>query len=320
VRDLDRLRELLGEEKITYVGLSYGTFVGQTYANMFPERLRAMMLDGIVDVVAYSASAEARAANFSSSTDEVFDQFLTLCEQAGPARCALAGHGEPAAERVNRLFERARQGPIPTPNATPPGELVYSDLLLSSFAPLRDPHLWPAYAEKLNAAVEGDASALATEAAQWRTPTAWAEATKSTSIQCLDGPAQKPVADWPTVIGDLTAESRMAGAIHGWWEWAPCASSWPATSDDRYAGPWDAQTTTPILLIGTRYDPNSGYQNAVRAEKLLGNAVLLTHQGYGHLSFQDPSRCVEEARTRYLVDLVTPAPGTVCAADQVPFL
>jgi pimeloyl-ACP methyl ester carboxylesterase len=315
VRDMDRLRELLGEEKITYVGLSYGTFVGQTYANMFPERVRAMLLDGIVDAVAYSASAEARTANFSSSTDEVFDQFLTLCDQAGPERCALAGHGETAEERVNRLFERAMQGPIPTPS----GELVYGDLLLSSFSPLRDPHLWPAYAEKLNAAVEGDASALAMEAAQWRTPAAWAEATKSSAISCLDGPAQKPVADWPTVVGDLTAGGRMSGAIQGWWLWAPCASNWPATSDDRYTGPWDEQTTTPILLISTRYDPNSGYQNAVRAEKLLGNAVLLTHQGYGHLSLQDPSRCVDEARTRYLVDLVTPTPGTVCAADQVPF-
>ncbi|MDN5931648.1 MAG: alpha/beta hydrolase [Pseudonocardia sp.] len=319
VRDLDALRAAVGEETITYAGLSYGTVIGQMYANMFPDRVRAMMLDGIVDPVAYTAGAEARAANNASSSDEVFDRFLTLCDEAGPARCALAGHGESAAARVARLVERAEQGPIPAPDATPPGVLHASDLALSTFAPMRDPALWPGYARQLDAAVDGDVSALATAAQQLRTPAAWDEATKSSAISCLDGPATKPIGDWPTVIGDLTATSRIAGPVQGWWLWAPCAANWPAAGADRYTGPWDATTTTPILLIGTRYDPNTGYQNAVRSEKLLGNAVLLTHQGYGHLSLQDPSRCVEQARTRYLVDLVTPAPGTVCAADQLPF-
>jgi len=79
VRDLDRLRELAGEETITYVGLSYGTVVGQMYANLFPERVRAMLLDGIVDPVAYTTSAETRVASNAASTDEVFAQFLQLC-------------------------------------------------------------------------------------------------------------------------------------------------------------------------------------------------------------------------------------------------
>ena len=72
-RDLDHLRVLLGEEKLTYVGLSYGTYLGQTYANLFPDRVRAMLLDGVVDAVEYSKSAEARAANFSGAADEVFE-------------------------------------------------------------------------------------------------------------------------------------------------------------------------------------------------------------------------------------------------------
>jgi hypothetical protein len=113
------------------------------------------------------------------------------------------------------------------------------------------------------------------------------------------------------VIGDLAAGSTMSGAIQGWWQGAPCAANWPARSDDRFTGPWDAETENPILLIGTRY--------AVRSERLLGNAVLLTHEGYGHLSFKDPSQCVEAAMVRYLVDLETPPPGTVCAADKMPF-
>lgn len=319
VRDLDHLREVIGEETITYVGLSYGTMIGQLYANMFPNRVRAMMLDGIVDPVAFTTNAETRSATDAASTDAVFDQFLALCEEAGPDRCALAGHGETPAERVDRLFRTVRKAPIPAPDADPPGELFYSDLMLSSFAPLRDPHLWPAYAEALNAAVDGDVSQLVTAAQASRSPEAYAEATKSAAISCLDGPASRPVTDWPAVIGDLTAGSTMSGSVQGWWLWAPCASNWPARSNDRYTGPWNAGTEIPILLIGTRYDPNTGYQNAVHSERLLGNAVLLTHDGYGHLSFQDPSQCIEAARTQYLVDLMVPARGTVCAADQKPF-
>jgi pimeloyl-ACP methyl ester carboxylesterase len=320
VRDLDAIRAAVGEETMTYVGLSYGTMIGQTYANMFPQRVRAMMLDAVVDAVPYTADAESRAVNNASSTDEVFDQFAKLCDAAGPKRCALAGHpGQTAAQRVDWLLEQTRKAPIPAPNADPPGELSYSDLTVTSFAALRDPFLWPEWAKQLNAAADGDASELEIAARPGRTPKAFAEATKSAAISCLDGPAKVPSTDWPTVIGDLDKVSVWAGAIQGWWLWAPCASNWPAKSDDRYAGPWNAKTANPLLVIGSRYDPNTSYQNAVRVAQRLGNAVLLTHDGYGHVSSHDPSECIEKARVAYLVDLVTPPPGTVCAADQKPF-
>ena len=66
-----------------------------------------------------------------------------------------------------------------------------------------------------------------------------------------------------------------------------------ATATDRYAGPWDATTEAPILVIGTRYDPNTSYQNAERVTERFGNAVLLTHDGYGHVSDKDHSTCIE---------------------------
>jgi pimeloyl-ACP methyl ester carboxylesterase len=159
-RDLDYLRGLVGDKRLTYTGLSYGTFLGQTYANMFPGRVRAMMLDSIVDQKAWSQSAEARNANNVASTDAVFDQFLALCQRAGPARCALSGHPETAAQRVTRLFEQVRRAPIAAPHAHPAGTLCYGDLLLTTFTPMRDPKLWPQYAQQLDAAANGDASAL----------------------------------------------------------------------------------------------------------------------------------------------------------------
>ena len=319
VRDLDHLRAMVGEETLTLMGLSYGTFVGQVYANMYPERVRAMLLDGVVEPVAYSGSAEERVLSGTAPTDAVFAEFLRLCEEAGPERCALAGHGESVADRVNGLFERVQQAPLPVPGSNPPAALSYSDLQVSSFAPLRDPSTWTGYAQILNAAAEGDPAELVAGAEIWRQPNSWAEATKSSAISCLDGPAERSIDEWPAVLSDFTSNSRMSGAVQGWWLWAPCAAGWPASATDVYTGPWDADTDVPILLIGTRHDPNTGYQNAVDVEQLLGNAVLLTHDGYGHLSFNDASACVEKARTAYLVDLEVPEAGTVCAADQKPF-
>ena len=321
-RDLDHLRALLGEEKLTYVGLSYGTYIGQTYANMFPDRIRAMLLMGIVDAPRTSAGAEARTANDVSSPDEVFDRFLALCDGAGPERCALAGGGQTAAERVEQLFAQVRRAPIPAPGAKPPlsspEELSYGDLLLSQFEPVRAPSDWPANAAALAAALGGDGSALETGARGSTSPAGLAGATTSAAIACADAPARQSVRDWPQVIGRLERISPLQGRVQGWWRWAPCAS-WPVPGQDNYRGPWSASTPNPILLINTRYDPSTGYANAVRAERLLGNAVLLTHEGYGHLSFQNPSACVDEAAVAYLTELITPPAGTVCQSDQQPF-
>jgi pimeloyl-ACP methyl ester carboxylesterase len=316
-RDLDYLRRLLGQRKISFLGLSYGTYLGQTYANLFPGRVRAMILDGVVDPIAWSKGAEARLANGVSSSDEVFERFESLCQAAGPSRCALAVRGavEPG---IEGLMARLRRGPIPAPAAEPPGELTYGDFLLSLFEPMRSPEEWPRLAEELAAAEGGDGSALEERARPLRSPHGWSAITTSVAIQCADGPAHRGAAEWPRVIGRLELISTMQGGVQGWWEWAPCAS-WPARDPGRYTGPWDAKTRDPVLVIGTRHDPNTGYANARRVARLLGNAVLLTHDGYGHLSFKDPSVCVERAETSYLVHLAVPRQGTVCPADRAPF-
>jgi hypothetical protein len=257
-----------------------------------------------------------------SGSDEVFAAFLSRCETAGPGRCALAGGSATAAERVDRLFAKVRRAPIPAPSANPQGltrgPLSYGDLLLSQFAPMRNPKAWPRDAEDLAAALGGDGSALEAAARGYLTTAGWAAATTSAAISCADAPAHRGSRGWPQVIRRFDRVSRMQGRVAGWWLWAPCAS-WPVRGEDFYRGPWTASTPNPILLIGTRYDPNTPYSSAVRAEHLLGNAVLLTHAGYGHLSYQDPSACIEQARVDYLVELIAPPPGTVCRSDQQPF-
>jgi hypothetical protein len=238
---------------------------------------------------------------------------------AGPGRCALAGHGQTVAQPVAELFARARRAPIPARYAKPPGSLSYGDLLVSTVFPLYDPHTWPEFAAKLNAAADGDASGLETDARAVRTPQQMHATTTTSAISCADGPAQLPSSAWPLAIARFTNVSKLAGPVQGWRLWAPCASNWPAHATDRYTGPWNAKTKTPILLIGTRYDPATSYRNAQVANRRLGNAVLLTFNSYGHTSTNVASNCRDQAAMRYLVHLDTPQRGTICQPDQVPF-
>jgi hypothetical protein len=166
-----------------------------------------------------------------------------------------------------------------------PQELSYGDFLFSQFQPMRAPRTWPANAVALDAALRGDGSTLASGASFFTAPAGWAAAI-SAAIQCADAPAKQSLLDWPQVLAQLERVGRLQGPAHIWWEWAPCAA-WPVRGQNNYRGPWNAKTPNPILLINQRYDPNSDYANAVHAEQYLGNAVLLTHEGYGHLSFQN---------------------------------
>jgi pimeloyl-ACP methyl ester carboxylesterase len=210
-----------------------------------------------------------------------------------------------------------RRGPLAAPVANP-RRLTYGDLLIDLFSTLGSPRGWPQLASNLAQAERGDGSALERQAAASR-PGFQSALVSATALQCADKPAPRvgPSA-WPRVIGRLTRVSPVSGPVNGWWLWAPCAS-WPVRSADRYTGPWNAPTRTPILVVGTRFDPNTPFVNARRVARRLGNAVLLTHDGYGHVSVSDPSACVIRAEVDYLVALITPPRGTVCGSDATPF-
>jgi pimeloyl-ACP methyl ester carboxylesterase len=318
VRDLDHLRQLVGDRRLTFLGESTGTLIGLTYANLFPRRVRAMALDGVEDPVRFLAGTASALAQSFTDTDPTFRQFLRLCEAAGPDRCALAGHG-PVAPYVEGVLSRLRHHPIPAPSATPPGELTYGEALtLLKFAMLPDPAIWPLAAALLEAAAQGDASDMETIARGYASEEFHRGLEPDIAILCADSPAREDASAWPRVVHRLQAISRVGAAPQGWAVGAPCAS-WPARVANPYTGPWNATTPSPILLVGTRFDPNTPLVNARLAERRLGNAVLVTHDGYGHLSKADPSSCVVQTTGRYLVDLSTPPHGTVCPSDRLPF-
>ncbi|HEY1320186.1 MAG TPA: alpha/beta hydrolase [Streptosporangiaceae bacterium] len=316
-RDLDYLRGLVGDRRLTFLGESTGTLLGQTYANMFPRRVRAMALDGLEDPVTYTADTATALASSLKDVDRLFHEFLALCERAGPSRCALAGDG-PVEERVGDTLQQLRRHPIPAPSATPPGELTYGDALtIIKLGALPAPVDWPLAAGLLEAVAQGDASAAESLAAGYAAEPFHASIEQNTALLCADSPARQNARHWPQAVHRLEKLSSIGGRVMGWLQ-AACAA-WPAHSAHRYTGPWDVTTANPILLIGTRFDPNTPLANAQHVERRLGNAVLLTHNGYGHLSQADPSACVTQALGNYLVNLTTPPRGTICQPDHLPF-
>jgi pimeloyl-ACP methyl ester carboxylesterase len=317
VRDLDYLRQVVGDPQLNYRGLSYGAFLGQTYANMFPDLVRTMILDANIDPVPFTTSVKAAMSTSGSDTDLVFEQFLSLCQQAGSVDCKLAGNGE-VTTRMKELLARLRQGPIPAPRAPAPHELRYGDVQIELWATLGTPAKWRQLADDLNQAADGDGSNLAITFREGRSAIQKV-LISATALQCADKPLLPlgSVLDWPRVMQHLT-DTNFLGTVEGWWLWAPCAS-WRVPSAERYTGPWNATTANPILVIGNRYDPRTRYASSVLASQRLGNAALLTLDGYGHTSDVDPSHCIDQAVTNYLITTVAPPTGTVCQPNHAPF-
>jgi hypothetical protein len=276
--------------------------------------VRAMALDGIVDPVVYRHGLAAALATGLTDTDLVWSKFLSLCQAAGPDRCALAGHG-PVAPRVDAFLARLRR----TPMDTAAGPLTYGELVTAAkFNVPASPADWPQAAAALELAIEGDGTILKLLTADLSADPVRLAFEQNTALTCADAPSRQTAAQWPAVVHRLTRISRIGGTALGWVIGAPCAS-WPARSAARYDGSFDRHTGTPILLINMRYEPNTPLVSARIAERRLGNAVLLVQDGYGHLIANDPSACVDAALSAYLVQLRTPARGSRCGSDHEPF-
>jgi hypothetical protein len=135
-------------------------------------------------------------------------------------------------------------------------------------------------------------------------------------VACSDSDNPDSYAVWST-------QAALAGAQFGYfgplWTWiTSICAKWTGADADRYTGPFNRATASPVLVVGNLFDPATRYEGAVTAHDLLPNSALLTVHGWGHTSLF-LSACADNVIARYLVDVVTPAPGTVCEQDHVPF-
>jgi len=137
------------------------------------------------------------------------------------------------------------------------------------------------------------------------------------AVQCSESPNPRTLADFRRLA---SLAYRRSGAIGPFWSWrdSPCAA-WPARAAAPYSGPWSRRTLGTVLVIGTRFDPATPFQAALELARELGNARLLSVNGYGHTVLRNPSACAARHEAAYLIEGTLPPEGSVCWPDRPPF-
>ena len=325
-RDMDRLREAVGDEALNYFGTSYGTYLGATYANLFPDTIRAMALDGVVDPPSYAGAGRdstsfLRILSNQGSTDAL-QAFFAECAAAGPAACAFAAPTEAATgARFDELMDRLRAEPMAVRGPAGTLTVTYSVVVDVVWNTLYASPTWAGLARGLERLEEGDAAGflVATGAIGGPPAAAYANTVEGQfANNCLDTANPADPALYPELARRAEERTPYFGTL---WTYTslPCAF-WPATDADRYTGPWNAETSAPILLISRLYDPATPHSSAVAAAETLANARLLTIDGWGHGYFvAGRSTCADDYAAAYFIDLTLPPVGAVCPEDVAPF-
>ncbi len=326
-RDLDRLRRAVGDPQITYLGFSYGSYLGNTYANLFPDKVRALVIDGVLDPRLWSSGRQIESDRVA--TQVVFEEFLRLCDEAG-SECAFQTPVG-SAQRWGQLASKLRRDPLWLPGG---GLYTYDFLVADAALALYAPEVWdgPNGAAALfnflaDAALEGKEGAAADAARlhaalikQLRPPhRAAADYPNGFDAyygnQCADTQYPRAFPAWRATGRDSRLGSRFGP--FWWWSNTGCAH-WPVNSD-RYVGPWTAHTSAPVLVVGNFFDGVTDYAGAVASAQLLPNSRLLSYAGWGHTAYHR-SRCVTDYVHAYLLTVSLPPEGQVCPANPSPFL
>jgi pimeloyl-ACP methyl ester carboxylesterase len=336
-RDLDRLRQAVGAAQLTYWGLSYGTILGATYANLFPQRVRALVLDGDVAPSAWTANGNPRPSlsvslRIGSDVGAGMDlgALLSLCGRATVVACPFSA-GSPAATRAKfkTLLARLLRRPIRLDGQTVTYAFLLGELTngLDISQPFQNPRLPPSDG---STGWLGIAGALQTLWKATSHPTTVSGAAGSgaraeryagpeqfDAIACGDTPNPRDSRQYSALEPIVLRRAGPIGAGVLWGD-EVCAS-WPAHAADEYRGPWNRPTANPVLVVGNTADPSTPYVNAVKMAAQLGRARLLTVRGYGHTALLNPSACAARYITTYLTRDQLPPPHMVCRQDHLPF-
>jgi pimeloyl-ACP methyl ester carboxylesterase len=306
VSDMERLREALGEETISFLGLSYGTSIGARYADRYPDRVRAFALDSALPAVVDTATF---VPEWVDAIERAFDAYLADC--AATLTCAFYSGGDPAAA-FDALMTQVDATPLEV--ATESGtRLVGQRAVLDAVdARLSWPSGWPELAFALAAAANGDGAPLLAIADQHneRAPdgTYGPGNTVFLAVGCLDFAITKDPAAYEALAAKAATIAPRLGAYYATWT-LPCvywsAPPTPAPHTPVAAG------APPILVVGATLDTQDAYSWSVDMAGQLESAVLLRREGSGHPSYWN-SACILEAVNAYLRDLTLPPPDLIC--------
>ena len=304
-RDMDQIRIAVGDSKLTYLGFSYGTFIGQWYAHLFPEKVRAMSLDGVVDP---SVSANDSLLGQVIGFQKNLEAFIADCKKR--TTCAYGRNGDPGA-KLSAAMARLDQNPLRVGNRQLTRSLAMTGVLVT----LYDQSTWNYLDAALTSLDSGDGSTLLLLADFYNQR--HSDGTYDNlfngayaSTYCLDFPVPTDVAAYDKLGPSFTKASALFGP---WSQYANLQCAYWPVKPARDGGPITVSGAAPILLVGGTNDPATPYQEAVNVQKAIPGSVLLTRQGNGHTSY-DASACAHTAEDAYLINLTVPAAGTVCSS------
>jgi len=324
-RDLELLRQALGETTLRLRASGVASLIGATYANLYPRTLGALVLDGPVDPYAWGDNGNPLVMEVTDyrlerdlGTGATLVAFVRRCAAVGRPRCAFAPSAASGPEaggerRYAELLARLRQGPLRWGDRRLGTGEVFSQLRqrLQSVPAGSPGGGWPGAARFLESLSRGGAKEGLAE-----TPAEDGAPEQALALRCSETPQ-------PRQLGAIQALAERArsrsGPLGAWvvWSDARCAA-WPAAAAP-YRGPWATPTPGPVLVIGHRFDPVFPFQSSLAMARELAQGQLLSVNGYGHTVLRNPSACVARHEVAYLLTGVVPPLGTVCSPDSPPF-
>jgi pimeloyl-ACP methyl ester carboxylesterase len=309
-RDMDVLRGVLGDAKLSYLGKSYGTYLGAVYAQEFPQRTGRLVLDGAIDPTLTSKQMNiAQAQGF----EKLIREFVADCaKQSG---CPLGTDPQAGVGKLMDFLASLQTHPLPTRDGK---RTVNQALGLTAVLQVMYvPQYWSNLRDALTSAVNGDGTGLL----QWadlyndrNNGTYDNQTDANIAINCLDRPdpdAQSAQQIETKEIADYKAQAPLLGEMLAWADLA-CAT-WPVKPQSQ-PGPITASGSAPILVVGTKDDPATPYTWAVGLAKQLEKGHLLTFNGSGHTAYTRGSKCIDDAVDAYLLQGTVPADGITCDA------
>ncbi|BFO15108.1 alpha/beta hydrolase [Streptomyces sp. KM77-8] len=299
-RDMDRIRQVLGDDRLNYFGISYGTELGGVYAHLFPEKVGRMTLDAVVDP---TADTMGHAKNQTRGFQTALDNYLKSTGRD-------PGQGS---REIADLLKRIDSEPLPTSSSG--RELTQTLALTGIVLPLYSKTSWPVLTSALQAAEEGDGSELLALADGYneRDESGHYGTTGHSQrvISCLDVKQRPTLEETKRLLPEFEEISPVFGPFLGW-DTAGWCHDWPVP------GQFDtpevsAPGAAPVLVVGNTGDPATPYEGARKMADELGVGVLLTWKGEGHGAYGSGSECVDSTVNAYLLDGTVPKDGKVCS-------
>ena len=305
-RDMDILRAVVKDPSFNMYGASYGTFLGTTYAALFPTRVNRMVLDGAVD-----PEASTYASNIGQTTgfQTALTSYLADCVAGG--NCPLGSSVAVAQQRLIALLKQIDAHPLPTSSGR---RLTEGLAFLGIILPLYSKQSWPYETQALEQALAGNGDTLLYLSDQYtdRDPNGHYSDNAleaQSAVSCLDDPLHESIAQEEAHRAAFLKASPVFGPVATWFSYG--CSHWPVRST-LPTPDYSAPGAKPIVVVGTTRDPATPYQQAVRLSKELDSGVLLSRDGDGHTAYNSGNECIRNAVDNYFVNGTVPAKGTMC--------